>query len=90
MAARPGEQWNYCTAGYAILGEVIARVSGRSYKQYIKEYITDPLGMEHTFMDVPKPLQKFISFVNEQYTIRDMALNALPIERIIKELYVGA
>ncbi|AZS16804.1 AAA family ATPase [Paenibacillus lutimineralis] len=35
-------------------------------------------------------LQKFISFVNERYTIRDMALNALPIERIIKELYVGA
>lgn len=36
------------------------------------------------------PLQKFISFVNERYTIRDMELNALPIERIIKELYVGA
>ncbi|WMT43572.1 ATP-binding cassette domain-containing protein [Paenibacillus sp. D2_2] len=36
------------------------------------------------------PLRGFISLVNERYTIRDMALNALPIERIIKELYEGA
>jgi len=35
------------------------------------------------------PLQRFISFVNERYSIRDMALNALPIERIIKELYTS-
>ncbi|WMT43573.1 serine hydrolase domain-containing protein [Paenibacillus sp. D2_2] len=64
MAARPGEQWNYCTAGYAILGEVIARVSGMSYEQYIREYITEPLGMEHTFMDVPKQLHSKVCYVN--------------------------
>ncbi|MNC59570.1 hypothetical protein D3C75_1093880 [compost metagenome] len=33
------------------------------------------------------PLKDFIRIVNERYTILDMALEALPIERIIKELY---
>ncbi|MNP74727.1 hypothetical protein D3C76_1716500 [compost metagenome] len=33
------------------------------------------------------PLKDFIRIVNDRYTILDMALEALPIERIIKELY---
>lgn len=34
------------------------------------------------------PLKEFISLVNERHTIMDMAIDALPIERIIKELYM--
>jgi len=33
------------------------------------------------------PLKAFISLVNERYTIVDMSITALPIERVIKELY---
>jgi ABC-2 type transport system ATP-binding protein len=32
-------------------------------------------------------LKEFIRIVNERYTIHDMSINALPIERVIKELY---
>lgn len=33
------------------------------------------------------PLKDFIGLVNERYMIRDMAIEALPIDRVIKELY---
>lgn len=65
MWCKPGEQWNYCTAGYAILGEIIARASGKSYGQYIQEEITGPLGMERTFLNtVPEELHAEVCYVN--------------------------
>jgi CubicO group peptidase (beta-lactamase class C family) len=57
MAARPGEQWNYCTAGYAVLGEIISRASGMPYEEYVAERIAKPLGMERSFFSVPKNLR---------------------------------
>jgi ABC-2 type transport system ATP-binding protein len=33
------------------------------------------------------PLKKFISLINDRYTIHDMGIESLPIERVIKELY---
>lgn len=33
------------------------------------------------------PLKDFISRINAEYVIRDMAIDALPIDRVIKELY---
>lgn len=36
------------------------------------------------------PLKEFIRLVNEQHTIMDMAIDALPIDVIIKELYQGS
>lgn len=34
------------------------------------------------------PLKQFIQIANENYSIRDMSIDALPIDRVIKELYV--
>ncbi|TFE29430.1 serine hydrolase domain-containing protein [Cohnella luojiensis] len=53
VMAEPGKEWHYSTAGYAILGEIIARVSGTAYHQYIEKEILSPLGMEHSFFHVP-------------------------------------
>lgn len=41
----PGKEWIYSTSGYALLGEVIAKVSGKPYEQYIADEILTPLGM---------------------------------------------
>lgn len=35
------------------------------------------------------PLKEFIGLVNDRHTILDMAIDALPIEAVIKELYQG-
>ena len=41
----PNTQPKYSNMGYQLLGEIVARVSGRPYAEYVREQILDPLGM---------------------------------------------
>ncbi|HVI18499.1 MAG TPA: serine hydrolase domain-containing protein, partial [Gaiellales bacterium] len=41
----PNTQQKYSNLGYQLLGEVVARVSGRPYSEYVRERILDALGM---------------------------------------------
>jgi D-alanyl-D-alanine carboxypeptidase len=41
----PGERWRYTNTGYALLGEIVARVDGRSYADAIDARIIKPLGL---------------------------------------------
>jgi N-acyl-D-amino-acid deacylase len=41
----PGTENRYCNFGYLLLGEVIARVSGQSYEQYVRDNVLAPLGL---------------------------------------------
>lgn len=52
----PGKEWIYSTSCYAILGEIITKVSGKHYEQYIHDEILTPLGMTHSFFRVPESL----------------------------------
>jgi CubicO group peptidase (beta-lactamase class C family) len=52
----PGAQWNYCTVGYLVLGEVVSRMAGCRYNDYVERRIFKPLGMDRTFMQVPDAL----------------------------------
>ncbi len=47
----PGNAYEYSNLGYALLGTIISRVSGRPYQQYITEEILEPLGMLETYWD---------------------------------------
>jgi len=42
----PGERLNYSNLGYAALGRVVEKVTGKSYGAVLKEWILDPLGMK--------------------------------------------
>lgn len=42
-------RFEYCNAGYDLLGCVIERVSGQSYRQFFQERVFAPLGMRDTF-----------------------------------------
>ncbi|MEU6004046.1 serine hydrolase domain-containing protein [Streptomyces sp. NPDC047197] len=46
-ADRPGGSFAYSSAGYAVLGALVEKVSGRPFGTYLHEEILDPLGMEH-------------------------------------------
>ena len=59
-----GEVWNYCSHGFMILGEIIARISGVSYTKYIQKYILEPLGMTRSFFDVPDQYRPNVCIVN--------------------------
>ena len=53
----PSKEYEYSNTGYALLGNIITRVSGMPYQQYINEEILKPLGMEDTYWeyaDVPE------------------------------------
>jgi CubicO group peptidase (beta-lactamase class C family) len=44
-------QYEYSNTGYALLGHIVSRVSGKPYQEYITENILQPLGMEHTYWE---------------------------------------
>ncbi len=44
----PGAEHLYSNTGYTLLAEVVERVSGTSFGQYLQETIFGPLGMERT------------------------------------------
>jgi CubicO group peptidase (beta-lactamase class C family) len=60
-----GEVYNYCTAGFMLLGEVVARISGVSYTEYMHQRIFEPLGMMRTFFDVPDKYRQSVCLVTE-------------------------
>lgn len=44
----PGERWNYSNTGYNLLGHVIEAASGKSYWDFLRTRIYQPLGMMQT------------------------------------------
>jgi CubicO group peptidase (beta-lactamase class C family) len=45
----PGSQFKYCNTNYALLGELVARVTGESLASWTKRNIFEPLKMKNTF-----------------------------------------
>jgi len=48
----PGTAYEYSNYGFAILGQIVQRVSTRPYAEYVREKILVPLGMTDTVFDV--------------------------------------
>lgn len=47
---QPGEKYEYSNTGYALLGLIIEKVSGKTFGQFLDETIFQPLGMKSTFI----------------------------------------
>ncbi|WP_295721019.1 serine hydrolase domain-containing protein [Mucilaginibacter sp.] len=50
----PGLGYEYSNLGFATLGYIIKKVSGKTYETYITENILKPLGMTHTYWEYTK------------------------------------
>lgn len=50
LSFTPGEKWEYSGRGYYVLGMLIEAVSGKTFEQFLKEKIFDPLQMNNTRM----------------------------------------
>ncbi|HVP50158.1 MAG TPA: serine hydrolase domain-containing protein [Candidatus Bathyarchaeia archaeon] len=48
---KPGEEFCYANLGYAMIGHVIARVSGRGLPQFLRDEVYKPLGMTSAVFD---------------------------------------
>ena len=47
----PGEKWSYSNSGYALLGHLIERISGKTYAQFVQENIFALLEMKDSGYD---------------------------------------
>lgn len=52
---RPGEHWHYSNLAFALLGEVVMRVSGVPFSQYLRERILGPLALSRTRLEAEGP-----------------------------------
>ncbi|MBN2531486.1 MAG: beta-lactamase family protein [Spirochaetales bacterium] len=51
--SKPGVTWSYSTIGFVLLGEIISRVTGMPYDEYVDRMVVQPLGMEDTHFRIP-------------------------------------
>jgi len=56
LANVPGVAYEYSNLGFALLGKIVANVSGMSYQQFVMKNLFQPLGMSHSvweYRDAP-------------------------------------
>jgi len=92
---QPGEKHEYCNTGYLVLGEIIARVSGMTYPEYLHRELLAPLGLQHTgYADlrtiVPNRVHGYFDergqFFNPRYMSPDVAGGAGAVQSTVLEL----
>lgn len=65
LRSNPGETWLYSSIAFVLLGEVIRKITGLSYEEYMHENIFRPLGMNRTHFIIPEELRDDLSLVSE-------------------------
>jgi CubicO group peptidase (beta-lactamase class C family) len=81
LQAEIGTAWIYSNWNYIILGEIINRVSGMEYQDYISANIFKPLGMDSTFYAIPQECRDrycVIHELEEQYIFQNESLDPFP------------
>src|SRR5882724_484074 len=48
---QPGEKWSYSNSGYVLLGYLLEKISGQSYKDFVQENVFKLLGMNDSGYD---------------------------------------
>lgn len=69
----PGQKWEYGNVGYYTLAQIIRRVSGQPWTEYLTEKIFRPVGMLHTY---PTNTQVSVANLARGYVDNDNLLDA--------------
>ena len=51
FSTAPGTAYEYSNFGFAILGRIVANVSGLRYPEYVRDHVLRPLGMNATTLE---------------------------------------
>lgn len=52
LVADPGTEYNYSNMAYDVLADMVAKVSGQTFEDYVKQHILEPLGMNSSSVDI--------------------------------------
>lgn len=96
MVAVPGEAYQYNNFGYIILGNIIEKVSGKTYEEFVKSNIFQPLGMQasryasHTDLIKNRAYgyEKQSDFVNAEYISFTQTYAAGSLMSTVGDLYI--
>jgi CubicO group peptidase (beta-lactamase class C family) len=53
LIAEPGTRWSYSSVGYALLAQLVEKISSLSFSKYVTENIFRPAGMLHSYVLTP-------------------------------------
>lgn len=77
----PGVRYEYSNTPFALLGEVIRKVSGQSFDVYINEHILAPLEMNETYWEYTQVSDKLLAkgyrWVNGKWAKQPMVSNGV-------------
>jgi hypothetical protein len=75
----PGDQFMYCNTGYTFLAEIVSRISGQSFPDFVKTNIFTPLKMNNTLLleDHQQIIKNraYSYFYNSDSTLKQRRLN---------------
>ena len=71
-----GSAFSYSNSGTYLLGLIIEAVSGQTYDQYLSENVLSPLGLEHTYYNLPS---RVIPHRAEGYTVTENGYDNAPL-----------
>ena len=54
LRSAPGERFRYSNAAFDVLGDVVAKVSGVSFEEYVRSHLFEPLGMRSSTFFAPE------------------------------------
>ncbi len=80
----PGTYWSYSNSGYALLGELVEQLSGRSYGEFLRAALFEPAGMRSTAVDefediVPRRAAGYSLEGNKTGAFRNAFWGGLPL-----------
>ena len=74
------QNYGYCNAGFLVAGEILNKVTGTTWEQYVTENILNPVGMSNTYMNTASMSSRIN--VATPYTNSFGALSKLPYDEI--------
>lgn len=92
----PGEYYDYSDSNYSLLAEIVARVSGMEFHDFIRQNIFEPLNMENSaFIDdydpaaIPEVAQTDrLEFNRDYFTVKGVEYGCGDILTTPKDLYL--
>jgi CubicO group peptidase (beta-lactamase class C family) len=81
LVLAPGEKFAYSNTGYEILGDVIAKVSGESFEDYVQHNILTPLGMKDSTLLVRQANPQLLTSPHVMERDKVVVSNIFPYNR---------